>query len=130
MHSSLVGSAAHLCRNAVFCKMNIVDPRFSAQCMSTKGKSFKFDDIHCLSAFLKNGGVWRNELAGVYFSDFVVKDTWIKSDSALLLSSDSLRSPMSGNIAAFNSEQSRDEAMKEYNGQKLKWEEINPFKKK
>ncbi len=113
-----------------FCKMNIVDPRFSAQCMSNKGKSFKFDDIHCLSSFLKNGGIWRNELSGVYFSDFAGKSLWIKSDSALLLSSDSLRSPMGGNMAAFISEQDRDEAMKEYNGQKIVWEDINPFNKK
>jgi copper chaperone NosL len=98
--------------------------------MSNKGKSFKFDDVHCLSSFLKNGGVWRNELAGVYFSDFAEKGSWIKSDSALLLSSDSLRSPMGGNLAAFATEQGIDEAMREFNGQKLKWEDINPFNKK
>lgn len=113
-----------------FCKMSIVDQKFSAQCMSKKGKAFKFDDIHCLTSFLKNGGVWRNELAGVYFSDYTGKSSWIKSDSAHLLSNDSLRSPMGGNVAAFATEQGRDEAMKEYNGQKLKWEDINPFNKK
>ncbi len=113
-----------------FCKMNIVDPRFSAQCMSTKGKSFKFDDIHCLSSFLKNGGVWRNEQAGIYFSDFTGTGIWITADSAFLLKSDSLRSPMGGNVAAFDSEQKRDEAMNNFTGQKIRWEEINPFTKK
>jgi len=113
-----------------FCKMSIVDPRFSSQCMTTKGRSFHFDDNHCLFAFMKNGGVWRNELAGVYFSDFAVKDKWIKSEDAMLLQSDLLRSPMLGNLAAFSTEKDRDEAMKTFNGQKLKWEDVNPFNKK
>ena len=113
-----------------FCKMNIVDPKFSAQCMTTKGKSYQFDDIHCMVSFLKNGGVWRNELSGVYFSDFNDKNNWIQSDSAFLLQSESLRSPMGWNMVAFGSEQARDKALEEFNGKKLKWQDINPFYKK
>ncbi len=113
-----------------FCKMNIVDARFSAQCMTTKGKSFHFDDIHCLVSFMTNGGVWRNEVAGVYFSDFNGKPQWIGSESAYLISSESLRSPMGGNMAAFDSEQERDKAMTQFSGEKLQWKEINPFAKK
>jgi copper chaperone NosL len=113
-----------------YCKMNIVDERFSAQCVSTKGKSFQFDDIHCLVSFMKNGGIWRNEVAGVYFSDFNEKNKWIGSDSALLLQSDSLRSPMGWNTTAFSTENSRDEAFKKFNGKKLSWSEINPFQGK
>jgi copper chaperone NosL len=112
-----------------FCKMNIVDERFSAQCMTTKGKSFHFDDIHCLVSFLKNGGVWRNELAGVYFSDFNGKNKWIKSDVVFLLQSEIMRSPMGWNMTAFDSEKSRDKAMKEFNGKNIKWQDINPFAK-
>jgi copper chaperone NosL len=110
-----------------FCKMNIVDPRFSAQCMSTKGKSYHFDDIHCMVSFMKNGGIWRNEIAGVYFSDFNTKDKWIKSEQALLLQSDSLRSPMGWNTIAFSTENARENAFKNFNGKKLSWSDINPF---
>ena len=113
-----------------YCKMNIVDPRFSAQCISTKGKSFQFDDIHCLVAFMNNGGIWRNEIAGVYFSDFNDKNKWISSDQAYLLQSDSLRSPMGSNTSAFSAENARDEAYKKFNGKKLLWTEINPFNSK
>ncbi|CAN5668358.1 hypothetical protein BH11BAC1_BH11BAC1_14970 [soil metagenome] len=113
-----------------FCKMNIVDARFSAQCMSTKGKSFHFDDIHCLVSFLKNGGVWRNELAGVYFTDFNEKSKWIKSEQALLLQSDSLRSPMGWNMTAYQTDAERDESFKKFNGKELTWSEINPFNSK
>lgn len=113
-----------------FCKMNIVDPRFSAQCMSNKGKSFKFDDIHCLSSFLK-----MEAFGGMSFLVFIfliLQEKAYGSNQILhfcfpvIL----LRSPMGGNMAAFISEQDRDEAMKEYNGQKIVWEDINPFNKK
>ena len=110
-----------------FCKMNIVDARFSSQCMSTKGKSYQFDDIHCMVSFMKNGGIWRNEIAGVYFSDFNDKDKWIKSDQALLLQSDSLRSPMGWNMTAFSAENAREDALNKFNGKKLLWTDINPF---
>jgi len=113
-----------------YCKMNIVDERFSAQCISTKGKSYQFDDIHCLVSFMKNGGIWRNEVSGVYFSDFNEKNKWIKSEQAFLLQSDSLRSPMGWNMTAFSSENAREEAFNKFNGKKLIWTEINPFNTK
>jgi copper chaperone NosL len=113
-----------------YCKMNIVDPRFSCQCISTKGKSFHFDDTHCLVSFLRNGGVWRNEIAGVYFSDFNEKNKWIKSDQALLLQSDSLRSPMGWNMIALSNEQERDKAFSEFEGKKLNWSDIDPHRNK
>ena len=85
-----------------FCKMTIIDKRFAAQCISLKGKNYKFDDVFCLNKFLKNGGVWKTEIKGIYFSDYTGKPGWIVSDKVMLLRSDSLRSPMGGNIAAFN----------------------------
>jgi len=113
-----------------YCKMNIVDARFSSQCISTKGKSYQFDDIHCMVSFMKNGGIWRNEVAGVYFSDFNEKNKWIKSENAFLFQSDSLRSPMGWNTTAFSTENAREEAFNKFNGKKLIWTDINPFQGK
>jgi copper chaperone NosL len=113
-----------------FCKMTIMDEKFATQCISTKGKVYQFDDIHCVLAFLKNGGVWRNELSGVYFSDYSEKNKWIKEDAVFLLESENLRSPMGSNMIAFSSEQKRDEAFKKFQGRKLLWKDINPFLKR
>jgi copper chaperone NosL len=113
-----------------FCKMNIVDEKFAVQCLNINGKSFRFDDVHCLVGFMDGGSLPKEKLASVYFADNNKKDNWIKSDIALLLQSDSLRSPMGGNIIAFDSEQARDEAMKQFNGKQLLWKDINPFEKK
>ncbi len=113
--------------NCDFCKMTIVDDRFATECINTKGKVFRFDDAHCMITFLKNRGIWRNELAGVYFADFEKKGQWLKSDQAFLLESEALRSPMGGNIAAFSSNARRVEMMKEFLGKELLWTDINPI---
>jgi copper chaperone NosL len=113
--------------NCDFCKMTIVDDRFATQCISTKGKVFRFDDVQCMITFIKNRGVWRNELEGVYFADFENKGQWLKSDVAFLLESETLRSPMGGNIAAFSSSARRAELMKQFNGKELLWSDINPI---
>jgi copper chaperone NosL len=113
-----------------FCKMNIVDPKFAAQCHNTKGKAFYFDDIHCVVSFLQQGELKGTDLGEVYFSDFNEKDKWIKSSAAFLLQSDALRSPMGSNTVAFSSEQARTEAMNQFNGTKLLWADLNPFNKK
>lgn len=111
-----------------FCKMTIMEERFAAQSISKKGKVFKFDDAHCLINFLKNGGIWSNEVEGVYFSDYLNKNSWIKSENAFLLKSDALRSPMGGNIAAFKSMEDRESIRIKLNGELLTWENIKPGK--
>lgn len=107
-----------------FCKMTIMDKRFSSECMSKKGKIFKFDDAHCLLTFLKVGGVWSNEVAGIYFSDYMGSEGWINSDKAFFLKSQDLKSPMGGNIAAFSSKGERDTIEQKFTGEKLSWVEI------
>ncbi len=111
-----------------FCKMTIMDGKFASECISTKGKLFKFDDPHCLITFLRNGGVWRNEVEDVYFSDFSKNNSWIKSQQVLLLKSENLHSPMGGNMAAFSSEADRNKMQQQVNGELLVWKDINPLK--
>ena len=114
--------------NCSFCKMTIMDEKFATECVSKKGKTFKFDDMHCMIHFIKNGGVWSNEIAKVYFSDFNEKGKWLGGDMAFILHSADLKSPMGGNYAAFSSEANRDEAMKQYNGEKTQWSQLLPKK--
>jgi copper chaperone NosL len=110
-----------------FCKMNIVEEKFAAQCLNTKGKSFHFDDSYCMISFLKNGGLSQKDLGAVYLSDFDKSGNWIIADSAFLLHSDSIHTPMRGNTIAFSSDKDRTEAMGRYSGDKLLWKDINPF---
>lgn len=111
-----------------FCKMTILDSKYASQLISTKGKAYKFDDSHCLFAFIKNGGVWRNEIEGVYFSDFAGAGKWIKADMAVFLKSDKLNGPMGGNVAAFMSVESLKATQALAGGEIVSWQSINPIK--
>jgi copper chaperone NosL len=114
--------------NCSFCKMTIMDDKFSGQVISKKGKTFLFDDMYCLRSFLKNGGVWSNEIEKIYVSDYSKKGTWIDAEKAFLIYSANLKSPMGGNMAAFSTEQERDSANKQINGEVKQWEKINSKK--
>jgi copper chaperone NosL len=112
-----------------FCKMTIMDPKFSSQCITTKGKRFKFDDSHCLLAFIRNGGVWRNEVKGIYFSDYSGNNEWVPAETGFFLESDNLHGPMGGTIAAFGKQAAAQSYQEKLGGQTIVWQDINPIKK-
>lgn len=86
------------------CKMTIMDLRFGAEIVTTKGKVYKFDDAHCLAAFFERRGVELTEIDQTLFADYNDPNQFIKIDSATFMVSSQLKSPMGGNAAAFNSE--------------------------
>ena len=52
------------------------------------------------------------------------KGMWLEPNKAFFIKSELLRSPMGGNIAVFSTEEQRNEANKQYNGEKLLWDNI------
>ena len=114
--------------NCSFCKMTIMDQKFATQCISKKGKTFKFDDLHCMIHFMKNGGVWSNEVGKVYIADYAEQGKWIEADKAFILHSESLKSPMGGNYAAFGDYTKLENAMKQFNGEKTEWKKLTSEK--
>ncbi|HEX3025587.1 MAG TPA: nitrous oxide reductase accessory protein NosL [Chitinophagaceae bacterium] len=111
--------------NCYFCKMAISDNRFGGEIISKKGKIFKFDDGHCLLSFLQSKTLEQNQIADVYLVDFSGDHQLLKADKSFILKSDSLRSPMNGNIAAFASEDSMKKIVKQYSGDELTWNQLN-----
>jgi copper chaperone NosL len=107
-----------------FCKMLISDQKFGAEVITTKGKIFKFDDMHCTVSFIKSNTVEKNDIAAVYFTDFSQKGKLVKSESSFLLFSDSLRSPMGGNVAAFAAEDSLKKFQQQFNGNTVQWSDL------
>jgi len=86
--------------NCAECKMTIIDPNFGAEIVTKKGKVYKFDDTHCIAAFLERRGV---ELSNIYHVFFVVyngNNELVDVDSAEFVVSSRLKSPMGG-AAAF-----------------------------
>lgn len=87
-----------------FCKMTIVDNKFGTEIMTSKGKAFKFDDVHCMVSYLKKERVQEADMAHIVVNDFNQGGAFIPVKDAYFLFSEVFKSPMRGDIAAFKNE--------------------------
>lgn len=88
-----------------FCKMGIADPKFGGEIVTKKGKIYKFDDLHCLSGFLKSGIIEDKKISQKLVVDFQKQNGFIDVNKAFFLISPALRTPMGGHAAAFTSQE-------------------------
>jgi copper chaperone NosL len=107
-----------------FCKMIISDKKFGAEVVTQKGKAYKFDDTHCLVAFLKSGSVDQKEIAATYLADYSAQEKLIVTDQAFLLKAESIRGPMGGTVAAFATEESMKQYQQQLQAVSVKWSEV------
>ena len=110
--------------NCDFCKMTISDNRFGAEIITKKSKVYKFDDEHCIVAFLNSKKIAPEQIAAVYFTNFNSPHQLINVELAHFLQSPALKSPMNGNIAAFINEDSLVNALPQFRGNKISWEDM------
>jgi copper chaperone NosL len=102
------------------CKMTIMDKKFAAEWVTNKSKVFRFDDVHCLSAYLKT-----NKSEGTaYVNDYNGTKELAKADELFYVQSESIKSPMGGHIAAFTAKADADKLVAETNGKQLSWSEV------
>ena len=107
-----------------FCKMPFSDNRFGAEIVTKKGMAYKFDDVHCIVGFLRSKKISREEINGIYFTDFCLPHSLIKVEHALFLQSPNFKTPMNGNIAAFSKQDSLAKVFSTFNGNAVSWEEM------
>jgi copper chaperone NosL len=109
-----------------FCKMTVSDTRFACELITQKGKVYKFDDAHCMTAFVNAPGTDKSTIKQFYLADFNENTKWLNAEDAWLLKSESLKSPMGGNTAAFANEADQKAAGANYPGTPVLWKEIMP----
>ena len=107
--------------NCDYCRMTISDARFGAEIITSKGKAYKFDDMHCILSFLKAGGIDTTN-SRFYLVDFTNHQLQPASNM-FILRSDALRTPMQGNMAAFSSKENLTQARQQFNGSTFTWNE-------
>lgn len=112
--------------NCDFCRMSVADARFGAEVLNKKGKAWKFDDIHCLTEFLKKGILREEDIRDVYFTRFDGANELLPSAQALLLHSEVLHSPMGSNIAAFGDRMGLEAAKQKLIGKEVGWQALKP----
>ena len=106
-----------------FCKMTISNGQFAAEVKTSKGRFYKFDDIVCMTGYIKeNTNVKFNSY---YVNDFMQRNELINAENAFYLKSDEFVSPMGGNIAAFMSKEAAESMIEKYHAEAISWKEIN-----
>lgn len=83
------------------CKMTIMDPKFGGEILTKKGKVYKFDDTHCIAAFLERRGVELSNIHQTLFVQYNHPNEFVNVKSAEFVVSSQFKSPMGGNAAAF-----------------------------
>lgn len=106
-----------------YCKMAISEKRYAAELVNSEGEAFKFDDIGCLINFVKRGGA---KGATYFVMDFNDRE-WIKADDAYYVSSTEFRTPMNGQLVAFRNQEKAQQAVDQYHGKLLRFNEVLVF---
>ncbi len=105
-----------------YCKMTISDIRFAGELITKKGRVNKFDDVKCLISFC-------DENKDIQFKSKLVSDfstnQLIDLESAYIVTSETLRSPMGGNSASFANKEIAEKNAKSYNSIIKDWNQYN-----
>lgn len=105
--------------NCSECKMTIMDPKFGGELVTTKGKVYKFDDTHCVAAFLERRGIELSDIHKTLFVNYSNPGEFIEVKSAEFVVSSQFKSPMGGNAAAFKNKTEAEKKSKEIQGSKV-----------
>jgi copper chaperone NosL len=101
--------------------MTIADPRFTAEAISSTGKRFDFDDIGCLTSWLRESGT---PIRDAWVASFVTPADWIPADSAIYLTTASLRTPMSSGLIGLRPGAEADSVLAALGGTLRTWSEV------
>lgn len=106
------------------CKMTLMDTRFGAEIVTTKGKVYKFDDVNCMMNYLNAAEVEDRDIAFRLVIDYANPKTLIDARDAFYLKSSQIKSPMASQVAAFSTKNSMEEFDKQWKGIYLTWGEL------
>ncbi len=104
-----------------YCKMTIADVRFGAELVTSTGKKYKFDDINCMSLFMKTLETIVAEEAHKYVTDYCGKHDLVEVDKSFLLSNSEIQCPMQGHLIAFSCQDSLKTVMTIHKGEETRW---------
>lgn len=106
------------------CKMTLVDKKFGAELVTTKGKVYKFDDVNCMITFYQSGEVPTQNFSHKLVVDYSQPATLIDAGNAFYLKSDTIQTPMASHVAAFEKEESMKATRDQLDGIYMVWGEL------
>ena len=105
-----------------YCKMTVTHAAFASQINTAKGRQYVFDDLGCMIAYTKENKQEKGDI--LYVADFCKPESFLEVNKTRFMYSDSLRSPMRGNMAGFSSPDSLNVYMNRYHGKEISWTEL------
>ena len=106
------------------CKMTLMDRKFGAEVVTSKGKVYIFDDVGCLVTFLQTDEVKKENIAHCLITDFATPGVLVDASTAFYLQADAVSSPMASNLAAFARRSDLDTFDNIWHGNILTWEQV------
>ena len=107
-----------------FCKMTLMDNKFGAELVTKKGKIYKFDDMRCFINYYNSGNDDPSDFHHALVIDYLSPGKLINAFDAFYVKSAEIRSPMDGQVAAFETKTSMSKFKKEWKGIYLAWGEV------
>lgn len=106
-----------------YCKMTISDQRFGTQLQTKKGRIYNFDDVQCMLAFVKAQTVKQEEVQEFFLPDYITNKL-LPAKNLYYLKSEELKSPMRGDIAAFENKADLEKTKATTGGEILQWNDL------
>jgi len=103
------------------CNMKIMDKRYGAEFVSSKGKVFKFDSGECLIEYIYQNNISENDKGQRLVTDFNNPGTLIKTGESTFIISQKLPSPMGAFLTAFSSRNAAQKKVEESGGDVYDW---------
>ena len=109
--------------------MLIMDAKWGAEIVTSKGKVFKFDDVNCMINYMRESGLKTDEIAHLMVVDFKNPGNLINAYNSWYIYSEDLRSPMASGVAAFETNSDLNSYNVSNKGTSMNWEQTyNLFK--
>lgn len=106
-----------------FCRMSVGDMRFAVQIVAPGEEPVFFDDLGCLTHYVKGEGLPTG--AVVYVADHAAR-AWVRADVAVFTRVDGLDTPMGSGLIAHKDAAARDADPVTRQGQPVAYAEIVP----
>ena len=105
-----------------FCKMTVMDKKFGAVLVNSKGKAVKFDSGECMINYLKTD---KDFVPAQYLIiNYENPGELIDAEKAFYLQGGNVNSPMGGNLAAFKTREAAEKFQQELKGDLILWNAV------
>jgi copper chaperone NosL len=104
--------------------MGIIDPKFGNEIITRKGKVYKFDDVICMSRFLKSGTVEEKDITQTVVINFEKQNDFLDIHKSFFVVAPEVRSPMGSNAAAFTNKEAAEKFNQNKTGLVFSWQEL------